>query len=105
MFYKTLIIILICGFVLNGVVIAKKLEQESDFQPSKRVIQAWQLGPTIPAGWQEIDKKQAKISNKNNFDVFVLMTDGKNDQIVWFEKIGRYWKMSVIESVPSVEHL
>ncbi len=33
------------------------------------------------------------------------MTDGKNDQIVWFEKMGRYWKMSIIESVPSEDHI
>ncbi len=101
-----LILLSVCGLLLTNGIVAKKSEQTIKDSPEpKQVMQSWQIEPKIPDGWDEIDRKQAKISNKKNFDVFVLMTDGKNDQIVWFEKIGRHWKMSVIESVPSERHV
>jgi hypothetical protein len=77
---------------------------EIDWPGPVAKIQVWQARPVLPEGWQEIDRKKAPISNKSRPDIFVLITDGKNDQIVWFESVGRYWKMSVIESWPSDKH-
>lgn len=70
-----------------------------------KAVQEWQREPKVPQGWLEVDRKKAKITNQENYDFFVLMTDGKNDLIVWFEKARNYWKMSVIESVSSEKHI
>lgn len=32
------------------------------------------------------------------------MTDSKTDQIVWFKMRGKYWNMTVIESIPTQRH-
>lgn len=101
-FFKAFLIIWALGYVAVNQVAAKDSDDQERLEP-KAVIQGWQLKPEIPKGWEEIDRKVAKISGSEN-DVFVLMTDGKNDQIVWFQKAGKYWKMSVIESIPSEVH-
>ena len=74
-----------------------------DLPPPRVKMQAWQVSPEIPPGWTEIDRKTANLSGKLS-DNFVLMSDGVNDQIVWFEPTGTHWKMSVIESWPSAKH-
>ncbi len=69
--YICLVIFLLVSCITS---VGLTTERESSLIPSppKRVIQAWQLEPKIPAGWEEIDRKETKITNKKNFDVFVL---------------------------------
>ncbi len=92
-------------FILYNTCIAGEKQQRPEVPEPKKVMQEWQVGPKIPLGWEEIDRNQEKITSLSNYDVFVLMADGKNDQIVWFEKINHYWRMTVIENVPSKNHV
>lgn len=89
---------------VSGSAASQHKKEEKEINADK-VMQDWQLGPKLPEGWVEIDRKTAKITSKKHDDVFVLMTDGKSDLIIWYEKVGQYWKMSVIESVPSENHI
>lgn len=95
---------LMSGFLLSDALFATEAKQNDGYAKPRRVLQAWQQDPVVPDGWDEIDRKQAKITNPKHDDIFVLMTDGENDQIVWFEKTARYWKMSVIENMPTKDH-
>lgn len=99
--FATLILLI----TMHSVLYSSELPVTREGPELEKIIQDWLIEPKIPEGWEEIDRKQAKISSKGNYDVFVLMTDGVNDQIVWFEKMGKYWKMSVVESLPTKSHL
>lgn len=89
---------LLCFLCVSNVIAGTA---DSDYLDPLRNPQSWQLGPNLPEGWRELHRLQTTVGKARIPSVFVLATDGKNDQIVWFEKIGKNWKMSVIENIPS----
>lgn len=61
--------------------------------------------PEAPPGWTVVDKITANITRDDHEDVFIIMTDNTNDLIVWFENVNDSWKMVVLSSVPTQNHL
>jgi hypothetical protein len=72
---------------------------EAEMPEPQKFTQEWNLKPSIPAGWTEIDQKSAAITSSRKPDVFVLMKDQSNVVLVWFKPEGSYWNMVVIESM------
>lgn len=80
-------------------------EKNMDGLPAPvRFVAQWLLNPTVPTGFEEIHRIEAKITDRKTSDIFILMTDSRTDQIVWFKKRGKYWNMTVIESIPTKRH-
>jgi hypothetical protein len=97
------IIVGIILFVMNPYGFSFAKEVQSEEQPN--IVQKWQKSPNIPDGWVEIDRLVAKITNENYGDVFSIITDGKNDLIIWFENNENVWKMVILSTVPTKKHL
>ncbi len=61
--------------------------------------------PEAPLGWIVVDKVTANITSDDYEDIFFILTDGTNDLIVWFENVNESWKMVVLSSVPTKNHV
>jgi hypothetical protein len=98
----TIVSIIVLLFV-NACGISFAENDQGDEHP--KIIQKWQKVPIIPNEWVEIDRIATKITKENYDDVFSIITDGKNDLIVWFEKDKNVWKMVILSTVPTEKHL
>jgi len=90
--------------IFETIVVYQSIEDNTDLWEVKRYIEDWQKEAKSPKGWKEIHRIESNITTKDNPDIFIIMTDGQNDFIVWFQKQKKYWKMYILKNVISEEH-
>lgn len=98
------IIILLSFQLFICTAFAEKQSVNKDGYKMERHLQPWRESPKVPNGWKLIDKKVGKITEYKSNDIFMLVTDGSNELLLWFYRKNHIWEMSVIDSIATKNH-